>query len=312
MKTYALRTCPSCHGVGSADVVLRGTKGLHTLRQCTACGLVYASEYADPDEVYVDGYLRGETEFGLDIMHPLFQEFLSYAANRRLAAVEDLLGGPGTLLDVGCGSGEVMLAAQQRGWRATGAEPVAESAAIAVDRGLDVKNARLEQSGLPEGSYDVISAFHVLEHMSDGTGFLQSIARWARPGGYVVVEVPNFQSFHRRGYGADWPGLRPLEHITHYSPRTLDATLKRAGLEVASVRTMSFLWEKQTLDQRLADLARHRWRRYLARLSRPSAMQQNPGLVPGSVAAAILDATQSAYDVVKMGQVILGIGRVST
>jgi 2-polyprenyl-3-methyl-5-hydroxy-6-metoxy-1,4-benzoquinol methylase len=295
-------------------VVLRGSTGLHTLRKCTACGLVYAPEYADPDEVYVDGYFKGETEFGLDIFHPLFQEFLLYAAHRRLhlidRAVGQALGPERSILDVGCGTGEVLLAAKQRGWNATGVEPIAESAVIAVERGLDVKNAFLENSGLPERGYDIVTALEVVEHMVDSTGFLRTTARWARPGGYVVAEVPNFSSLHRRGHGADWPNLRPLEHIGHYSARTLRQTFARAGLHVVAVRTMGFLWDKQTLDQQLNDLALARWRRYLARLSQPGDVGDNPGLRPGIIASATLQAVQALYDVVKAGQTLLVIGQV--
>src|SRR5205807_2082657 len=151
---------------------------------------------------------------------PTFQRFLDHAAAIRLGIVERAQRGTGTLLDVGCGSGEVLRVAERRGWTATGVEPVAESAKIAQQRGLDVREALLDDAGLPEHSFDVVTAFHVLEHMPDGVGFLRMLARYARPGGLVVVEVPNWRSFHRRRGGSHWPGLRPLEHVAHYEPRT--------------------------------------------------------------------------------------------
>src|SRR5690606_4572283 len=103
--------------------------------------------YADPDAVYVDGYLSGGTDYGLDIFDPVFQEFLDFAADRRLDRIEAVRS-PGRLVDVGCGSGEVLRAARRRGWEVAGAEPVEESARIARERGLDVRTAVLESSGL--------------------------------------------------------------------------------------------------------------------------------------------------------------------
>ncbi len=279
------------------------------LRRCTACGLVHAAEFADPSEIYVDGYLKGETDFGLDIMHPLFQQFLDFAADRRLEILEGAVGLPGTLLDVGCGSGEVLRVAARRGWDATGVEPVAESAAIAQERGLDVRATLLQESGLPERSFDVVSAFHVLEHMADGTGFLSLLGRWARPGGHVLIEVPNWRSFHRRNTGPHWPGLRPLEHIAHYEPATLAATMERAGLEPVLVRTTGFLWHEQTLDQALNDLARPRWAR-IGALGRPGHQDGKDAVVPSRLGWAVLRTTAWLYDRARVGQVVLGLARV--
>src|SRR3546814_11968537 len=101
--------------------------------------------------------------------------------------------------------------------------------------------------------------------MADSTGFLRLIARWAKPGGHVLVEVPNWGSVHRRAGGDAWIGLRPLEHIGHYDPRTLRDTMARAGLEPAEVPTTGFLWEEQPLDQGPAErglpqIGRAAWR----------------------------------------------------
>jgi SAM-dependent methyltransferase len=302
VRTHPIERCPACHAEEAEEVVLDG----HPLRRCRACGLVHAFEAADPDEIYVDGYLTGATEFGPpSLVDPDFQRFLHHVGHRRMEVVEQHQP-VGRFLDVGCGTGDVLVAAQERGWQVVGAEPVEESAAIAAARGVEVRNALLERSGLPEGSYDAVGAFHVLEHMEDGRSFLQLMARWARPGGLVVVEVPNWGGFHRRRKGVAWPGLRPLEHVAHYDAGTLAAALARAGLEVVEVRSLGFLWREQSLGQALDDLARPGWFRALHRLSRPAPTGE---LRPGALAWAALQATQRAYDRRANGQVLLGLAR---
>jgi SAM-dependent methyltransferase len=308
VKTYALRACPSCGGTGAEEIVLGDREG-ETLRRCTACALVYAREFGDPSEIYVDGYLVGGTDFGLDVMHPQFQEFLAHAADVRLRALERIVGPPGSLLDVGCGTGEVLGVAKLRGWRGVGVEPVAESVEIARARGVEVRHAMLEKSDLEQGSFDVVSAFHVLEHMSEGTAFLRSIARWARPGGHVLIEVPNWRGFHRRSSGADWPSLRPLEHIAHYSPKTLASTFARAGLEPVKVRTLGFLWDQQTLPQALADIGGLRWQSRMRVLSRPGVHKGEPATYPSKAGWALLRSVQRAYDLAGVGQVVFGVAR---
>ncbi len=252
--------------------------------------------------------LTGATDFGPpSLVHPDFQRFLNHAGHRRMAAIEEHAAA-GSFLDVGCGTGDVLVAARERGWTVVGAEPVEESAQIAAARGVEVRHARLEDAGLPESSFDVVGAFHVLEHMEDGRGFLQLMARWARPGGLVAVEVPNWGGFHRRRKGLDWPGLRPLEHVAHYDPRSLRAALVAAGLEPVAVRSLGFLWEEQTLFQALDDLARPGWHRVLRRFSTQDA-EGRPMANRRTFKA--LKATERAYDLRAHGQVLMGIGRRS-
>lgn len=285
--------------------------GSKELRKCTQCSLVYAPEYADPDTLYVDGYLTGATDFGPpNVLHPVFQQFLVYAGHLRLARAEAVVGGPGSMLDVGCGSGDVLVAATERGWSAVGAEPVAESAEAAVARGLDVRCALLQDTGLPEASFDLVTAYHVLEHMADGTGFLRLIARWARPGGHVLVEVPNWRSVHRRAGGEGWIGLRPLEHIAHYTPTTLRNTFVRAGLEPIKVATMGFPWEEQTFGEALSDVGLNRFAGRLRRLSRQAPLRGDTVAVPNRAGWALVKGLLRSYDAAKIGQVVYAIGRV--
>jgi len=269
---------------------------------------------ADPDEIYRDGYLSGESQlgFGLDITHPAFQAFLDFCGDRRVEWTARWARPPGTWLDVGCGSGEVLGAAVRVGWHGTGVEPVGASVEFARCHRphLDIRRAILESSGLPERSFDVVSAFHVLEHMTDAQGFLRLLARWARPGGLVIVEVPNLRSSHRRGWGDEWPGLRPLEHVSHFSPSSLGVTMRRSGLEVLTTETHSFQFPGQTLDEALGDLGLHRRRRWLRWLGRPGVRENLPVVVPSLIGWKALGGIEKLYRRLGIGQVNFAVGRV--
>jgi SAM-dependent methyltransferase len=283
--------------------------GESRLRRCTHCDLVYAPEFADPAEVYVDGYLSGATDFGLDVLDPHFQQYLLHAAQVRLNFLDRHVA-RGRLLDVGCGTGDVLMAARAAGWDVEGVDPVQDAARYAREtRGLPVQGCLLEDSGLPERSFDVVSAFHVLEHMTNATSFVRTLARWARPGGHVVIEVPNWRSFHRLRHGATWPGLRPLEHIVHFTPTTLNETMSRAGLEPVDFTTPCFLWNKQSVDEALADLGRIGWRKGFRPLSRADGGDPNRR-VPTRLGWTVLRTTAWAYERAKVGTVVLAIARV--
>jgi SAM-dependent methyltransferase len=263
--TIALDRCPACHAPGGEDFALGGAE----LRRCRACRTVYARRYADPDAIYVDGYFSAATDFGIDVGHPRFQAYLREVNAARAALLERTIAPAGAVLDVGCGTGDFLRALRERGWRVAGVDPIPDAAEAAREGGLDVRNARLEDSGFQAGGWDVVSALHVLEHVPDALGFLRMLARWAGPGGRVVIEVPNWASRARRADGPRWVLLGPLEHVVHWTPDTLAAALRRAGLEPVAMRTPTWPCALHTPLEAAADVGRPR----LARLPAPLALR---------------------------------------
>lgn len=271
---------------------------------------MYAAEYADPTEVYTDGYLFGETDFGIDVRHPHFQAYLDQVCERRVKILEQVTGRPGSLLDVGCGTGEFAAAAKRRGWTVQGVEPEKTGAEMTRGRGINVHVGPLEDSGLPEHSWDVVSAFHVLEHLPDSRAFLKTLARWVRPGGHIVVEMPNYRSLVRRKSGADWVHLRPLEHIVYHQPATLREALSRAGLNVVAIRTPTWVTPPQSMDEALTDLARPPLGNLLRPFSQEVDRYGDIVTVPRRAAWPILRSLERLYDRLGVGMVVLGIARV--
>jgi len=306
VPTQSITRCPGC---GSAQASVR-TLGAAALRRCRSCGLMYADRVADASAVYVDGYLQGATPFGIDVTHPVFQAYLAHAGSVRMRLVGRAVGRTGSLLDVGCGTGEVLAVARDLGWDVVGVEPVEDSAARARERGLDVRATTLEASGLPERSFDVVSAFHVVEHMVDALSFIRSISRFARPGGLVVVEVPNWSSVLRWSSGDGWMHLRPLEHVSHFSPRTLRATLARAGLEPVSVRSLSFVWDGQARHQQLSDLGLGRLAPILDRMESRVSGSLGTRPIPPAATTAVAHAVEQAYDRAGVGMVVFAVAGV--
>lgn len=306
-RVIEIASCPAC---GATEFAPERLPGGATLRRCRACDTVSARQAADPDEIYVDGYLKGEGgDFGLDLSHPLFQSYLHTVARRRMDLIAAAAPAARSLLDVGCGTGEVLLAARERGWHVQGVEPIEDASREArEERGLDVRTGTLEESGLPESAHDVVSAFHVLEHIADSRAFLSSLARWARPGGWVVIEVPNFESSIRRYHGSNWSGLRPLEHVVHFTPDTLRAAFQRVGLRPVRVTTASYVGPPQDLDNAIADLAKFRWRRLLAPLSRSEPAREGAA-VPTRAGWALLRAMERVAIARGHGQVVVGIAQ---
>ena len=264
--------------------------------------------------MFRDGYLAGGTgQFGIDLSHPRFHTYLLALGARRLRTIERATKlHAGRLVDVGCGTGELVQAAAQRGWDAYGAEPLEDAAALARERsGRDVRAATLEESGFDERSFDVVAAFHVLEHMPDAVAFLRTLARWARPGGFVVVESPNWDSVLRERSGEQWIHLRPLEHLVHIAPRHWHGHSSAPGWRPSRSSTPSHLDRTQTLREAADALAlSKRAHRALARIAPRRDYDRIRAPAAAGAAWPLLRALELAYERRQAGMVVQGIARL--
>ncbi len=203
------------------------------IRRCAACGLAFTSPPPGPSAMgryYPDAYYgnAGEKRF----VGPVegLQRSLYGARARR---VESVAGGrSGKVLDVGCGRGFLLDAFRRRGWDVEGTEMSEASSAHAREAlGIPVHVGALEDLSLPAGAYDAVTLWHVLEHVTDPGAMLGEIARLLRPGGALLVSVPNFGSPEARLAGPGWFHLDAPRHLVHLDPASLSSLLDQAGFE---------------------------------------------------------------------------------
>ena len=137
--------------------------------------------------------------------------------------------GAGRYLDVGCGSGAGLGVARALGWQVTGIE-VDESAAQKARRFTDELHVGdVLEAPFAAARFDVITAFHVLEHVVDPIAVVRRMVDWLAPGGLLVVEVPNAGGLGAALFGRAWSGLELPRHLSHFTPETLERTVRTAG-----------------------------------------------------------------------------------
>jgi SAM-dependent methyltransferase len=146
----------------------------------------------------------------------------------------------GRFLDVGCGSGDMVAAMARLGMESEGVEPSRYAAAKATEAGLRVTCGLLQDAAFPDASFDAVSMFHVLEHTLNPVEVLRECRRILKPGGELVIGVPNFDSLVFALVGKGWIGLQLPSHVQHFSTNSMRVAAKRAGLAVGPIETESF------------------------------------------------------------------------
>jgi SAM-dependent methyltransferase len=140
----------------------------------------------------------------------------------------------GSVLDVGCGLGFFLRALDPRRWDRYGVEPMPVpyrevARALGADR---ITNSELLAAHLPSSRFDVVTFWDSLEHLPNPRAILQEAGRLLRPGGIVLIGLPNFGGYQARHFKEDWFGLSLPHHLCHYTQTTLRRLLDRCGFRV--------------------------------------------------------------------------------
>jgi 2-polyprenyl-3-methyl-5-hydroxy-6-metoxy-1,4-benzoquinol methylase len=150
-----------------------------------------------------------------------------------------------SILDIGTGYGFLLAElSKQHALAATGIELSRQEADYAKNTlGLDVINTPLRNSSLDKASYDLVTTFEVIEHVSNPTDFINELTGYVKPGGYLLIMTDNFQSRMAKSLGAGFPKWIPHSHISHFSSDSLRKLLESTR-ELNIVKSMSFTpWE---------------------------------------------------------------------
>lgn len=160
---------------------------------------------------------------------------------RRRDPYSHLPQGQARLLDVGCGNGSYLAAMRDLGWQVTGLDKSRQAALRAAER-FEVPvhvGCATNRQALPEGRFDLITAWQVLEHIESPRQALQNLRSLLQPQtGRLLLTAPNRQSLGASVFGADWIGWDLPRHVSHFNKESLCRMLTAEGLEVVLVRTI--------------------------------------------------------------------------
>lgn len=147
----------------------------------------------------------------------------------------------GKLLDIGCGVGDFIHTAEEHGWQCTGVEPSEEAKAIAKKRiQADIYSSE-DLEKIPDATFDVITMWHVLEHVDDIKWQVSQLQRLIKNDGKIVIAVPNYKSYDATYYKEKWAAYDVPRHLNHFNKETLVKIFKTNNLNL--IKTDKLRWD---------------------------------------------------------------------
>ena len=171
------------------------------------------------------------------LFEKIYHFIKSIALKNKLNLINSLQPNKGIILDIGAGTGEFLSVAKNDGWQTIGVEPSDKAKAIAKSKGVSFVE---KTSELENHSFDVISMWHVLEHVPDLDKQIKELKRLLKPTGTLIIAVPNFKSFDAKHYGKFWAAYDVPIHFWHFSKTAIKLIFEKEEMKLEKVLPMKF------------------------------------------------------------------------
>lgn len=202
--------------------------------ECLNCGLLYTMPR--PDKDHIGAYYKSEDYYShkentKGFVPKLYERIKkNNLKNKYQLATKGL--SVGKMLEIGCGVGDFLHTAEEHGWECIGVEPSEEAKAIATKRTKASILSSEELESLADEQFDLITMWHVLEHVDDLRWEMDQLQRLIKLHGRIVIAVPNYKSYDGQYYKEHWAAYDVPRHLNHFNRSVLTKMFKTKGLEL--------------------------------------------------------------------------------
>ncbi len=241
-----LNNCPICDSTTSNlfltcvdHTVSRET--FHIV-QCQSCGFKYTNPR--PGEQNLGAYYQSEeyvshsnTKKGF--VNTTYQIVRKYTLLKKLQLLSKYYK-TGNVLDIGCGTGEFLNVCKQAKWNTTGIEPSPGARTMAIKNYTLNVLEESEIKNLPSENFDVITMWHVLEHIPKLNERIEDLKRLIKPNGIIIIAVPNCNSLDADIYKENWAAYDVPRHLYHFTPKDVEQLFNKHDLKLFKILPMAF------------------------------------------------------------------------
>ena len=201
--------------------------------ECDHCHLLFTTPRPTPDKIgeyYKSDEYYSHQQNTKGFIPRIYEFVKSFNIKHKVnLALKDLP--QGRLLDIGCGVGDFLLEVKNKGWQIVGIEPSDDAKTIAQQR-LGIRpHDPAESKNMDDASFDVITLWHVLEHVDDLKSQISELYRLLKPNGRLIIALPNYQSFDSQYYKDKWAAWDVPRHLNHFSKDTLCSILTESNFQ---------------------------------------------------------------------------------
>ena len=247
MVSIVVQNCPACSSSKSekiltaSDYLVSGES--FDIMECSDCSLHFTSPIPNEEDIgkyYKSNDYISHTSKGNSIINKIYRIVRYFTLRskrkivRRIAQKQS-----GTLLDIGCGTGNFLGIMKQSGWNIKGVEVNKETRKLAE---LNTDSVILDPTEFlkSEQKYDVITLWHSLEHLHELEQYLNKISLSLNANGVVIIALPNYRSFDAEYYQHDWAAYDIPRHLYHFSFEAMIILMKKFKFELIQSKQMPF------------------------------------------------------------------------
>ncbi|MFZ1805601.1 MAG: class I SAM-dependent methyltransferase [Cyclobacteriaceae bacterium] len=243
MQTERVEFCPVCKGTSFEHVIdcedYTYSRQHFSIQQCLSCQLLLTNPR--PDQNSIGDFYRSEEYISHSgKTNSIFDWIYLRARNFTLGWKHDIITSrktKGTILDYGCGTGEFINYMADKSWGTSAVEPSDEARAKVKSQNKNISvHEKLEE--LTETKFDVITLWHVLEHVPNPNTLIAQLKEKLNEGGLIFVAVPNHESYDAKYYQAHWAAYDVPRHFWHFAKANIEKLFDNNKLELKKVLPM--------------------------------------------------------------------------
>ncbi|MEO6284566.1 MAG: class I SAM-dependent methyltransferase [Dyadobacter sp.] len=247
MSLETLENCPVCNKSSFSNYLnVEDYTVSHrefTIQQCNSCYFLFTNPR--PPEEEIGAYYQSQDyishhDDAKDVMSKIYTSVRDYTIGQKVKMINALSSKKGVLLDIGCGTGNFVDAIKEDGWKVFGTEPDSGAREVASKRVGASVFQNIQTAELQDKKFDVITLWHVLEHVHQLNETLGWLTTHLTENGTMIIAVPNPQSFDALKYGRFWAAYDVPRHLYHFTKGSMKQLVEKHHMYIEKILPMWF------------------------------------------------------------------------